>query len=174
MNNALPTKTERLINSNRFLLRRLAVKKISLAIVSTGVLAMMPDNWVKPVVDVVILPAHAMCSVGCPDVAVRVHDLDAAPAGGGDASFLIEISSNACDPVAVNATVDNGLLVGSSAGDVQNGSPLALAWTGPGVPGSGIPLNSTMLSVDWICSNGKNGAAIIDLRDLAASEASAS
>ena len=154
--------------------RRSALKKIAVGTTATGAIATMPSAWIKPVVDAVILPAHASCTVpGCFPVTVAVSNLDPTPPSGGTASFVVEVKTTApeCESVKVVATVSFGEIVGASSGTIFSGSSLIFGWKGQGVAGVGIPSEPTILSIAWECKDLTKGTDTIDLRDLALKQA---
>jgi len=155
--------------------RRAVLGKLGLGAISGVSIAAMPDKWLKPVVETVLLPAHAESTITtrslpkCYPVAVRVFDFDSTPPSGGNASFKIELTSTAPDvenQVNVTASVDNGSLVGTVTGDLYVGNSLIFAWTGPGVSGIPVPNLPTQLTVDWLCANSQSGSNSYDLVDL--------
>lgn len=153
--------------------RRSVLRKLGVGGVSGAIIASLPEQWLKPVVETVVLPAHADTTIPaipqCYSISVRVFDLVDTPASGGAANFKIEITSDAPDvenQMTVSASVDNGTLVGTVNGVVYNGSSLIFAWTGPGVSGIPVPSLPTELSVDWVCANSESGTSTFDLVDL--------
>jgi hypothetical protein len=153
--------------------RRSALKKITLGTVTTGAVASMPNAWVKPVVDAIILPAHATCTVpGCFDVTLRLFEFDAdVPGSGNNGSFKIELMSDApelCEAVTIDsAVVTFGSLVGTTTGQIYTGMPLIFAWTGQVVGPPVAPAQPTVLTVNWTCASGETRSATFDLVDLA-------
>ncbi len=157
--------------------RRSALRKLSLGAVSGAVAVSTPDQWLKPLVETVVLPAHATATppvtillLGCYSVSITLFGFDNTPPSGGNANFKIELTSDAPDAinqVAVTASVDNGTLVGVTSGDLYIGNSLVFAWTGAGVSGIAVPNAPTELSVDWVCASGKSGTSVFDLVDLA-------
>ncbi len=150
--------------------RRSALRKLGAGGLSGAVLASLPEQWLKPVVEIVVLPAHADTTLPqCYSISVRVFDLTDTPASGGAANFKIEITSHAPDidnQVMVSASVDNGTLVGTTSGDIYAGNSLIFAWTGPGVSGLPVPDAPTELTVDWVCADSQSGTSSYDLVDM--------
>lgn len=151
--------------------RRSTIRKLWLGTTMTSALALLPSSWVKPVVDSVVLPAHAESSpTDCYSIEVRVFDLSDAGQSGGIGSFQIEIFTTAPDilnQVHVSASVDNGTLTEASPeADIYAGNSLIFGWFGPAIPGTAIPINATELTVLWTCANGDTGSDSFDLVDL--------
>ena len=147
--------------------RRKTVQSVSLAGVIAATGASGISEWVKPLVQIVALPAHAACTQACPELLLELSEFDNAPPGGGNAHFLVTLSALGCTLVFVEASVDNGGLLGPAAGEIGDGASLQFVWRGPGEPGQAVPLDPTILSVSWRCSDRESGVERYDLRAMA-------
>lgn len=128
------------IDSNTLLNRRRgALKKLASGSILGGAAASMPNQWIKPVVDAVVLPAHAECTdcttpepllPGLTGVSINVTDTNVS---GSVATFQVTISSPDADaghPITINSlTPSSGSFNNFTPGvQVTAGSPLVVEW----------------------------------------------
>jgi len=149
--------------------RRIALKKLVTTAAGGAVLGTQPQ-WLKPVVESVLLPAHASGSnpLECYEVLARVFDFSF-NGSGGNGEFKIELTSDAPDlgsAVVVDATVDYGALVGVVDGEIYDGSTLIFGWFGSTFPSTPIPDQATTLSVNWTCANNDTGVLSLNLQQM--------
>lgn len=135
-----PTETNSRNNSTHSKYRRDALKIITGGGVLSGTIVSMPNQWVKPIVDAVVLPAHAECSVPpCPEPEPELPTLEGISinttplnSSGNIGIFQVTISSpdaTADMPIIINSlTPSSGSFSGFTPG-VEVGAPLVVTWT---------------------------------------------
>ncbi len=168
------------MNSNA---RRGLLKKAIASTATIGVASAMPSKWVKPVVDTIVVPAHAMCTppiaptdcdciprvCGTIDIA-HVSGPDPLPgSSNGDGAIMFQITSSAtpCDTINITSMmVDNGTLSGATSGMVDMTMPFPVGWIGEVSNAFGIPTAVVTLTVNWVCSTEETFTSTYDLQAL--------
>ncbi len=122
--------------------RRNALKKLTGIGVISGATAALPNGWVKPVVDAVVLPAHADCTPTpenpdpCPDpdpptLEAVSENITTPNPSGNIGTFRVTITSpdaTAENPITINSlTPSSGSFIDFTPG-VQVGAPLVVTW----------------------------------------------
>ncbi len=133
--------------------RRRVLKRMGAGSAMVGMAVGMPSGWEKPLVDTVILPAHAACSVSC-DVSLSLVDAMVPEACSGSVfppvTLLIEVSGGCGDieltSVSAELPAQASMVSEQEAGDVvsagssfpiyisnyPSSTPFACAATDPG------------------------------------------
>ncbi len=141
--------------------RRVALKKITISSAVAGSALALPSSWVKPVINVAILPAHATCSPESYGISVAVIGFEDTPPPRGTVSATIEITSGAPDEsnaVAIESiTVSSGTLIGATIGLVYAGNSNIFGWLGFEETGEASAVLEAMgLSITYTCANDRS------------------
>jgi hypothetical protein len=120
--------------TKKFVDKRQTLNKIARAGALGGVVASMPKSWVKPVVDTIVLPTHAMMT---PEVLPTLEGVGAnvtTPNPSGNiGTFELTISSpdaTSENPITINTLVPtSGSFIDFTPGvQITTGSPITVTW----------------------------------------------
>ncbi len=96
--------TDQMKQKGIHLKRRSLLKKVAVSGAVTGVAASMPNEWIKPVVDAVIIPAHAMCSADCSmSFTIDARDIPVACSGTSFPPIVLNGSIAGCGPATIES-----------------------------------------------------------------------
>lgn len=119
--------------------RRHVIRKIRNSGILGGLVVSMPSQWVKPVVDTILLPAHAVTTpvpLTPPTLTAVSVNVSVLNPSGNIGNFQITITSPDADaenPIVINSvTPSSGSISDFTPGtSVVAGSPLVLNWVSP-------------------------------------------
>ena len=145
--------------------RRIALKSFAF---SGASLSLLPSSWTKPVVNSVLLPAHAQTSViECPVLSVGNGTFSAGSAPGTCGLSFEFVSGDATTPLNV-ISIANTTLVGTdqvtyssgTSGSVTATSGLGVVWLGQAVGApfacaadAPVPINDVTFTVTFNCAD---------------------
>ncbi len=147
--------------------RRSALKKLTIGTAATGAVASLPSSWMKPVVQAIVLPAHASCTECCYPIAIDVVNESDPNPSNNQGVFSLQISAPTA-PVAEPVTI-TGYSTSPDIGDFGVSTPvlpaeihefqsLVVLWVSdPGFVANGLPLLDVDIMIDWTCADGTSG-----------------
>lgn len=144
--------------------RRVVLKS---AVLSGSALSILPSAWTKPIVNSVIMPAHAQTSLPCPEVIVGNSAFSVGSAAGTCGLSFEFLSADAAMPLNI-LSIQNSAPVGTDAvtyasgttGVVTSVSGLSVNWVGQSVGApfacntdTPVPVNDITFIVSYNCDN---------------------
>ena len=143
--------------------KRRVLKSVALAGAAAAVL---PSQWKKPVLNSIVLPAHAQSSPICPELSVLNGTFGPGSAPGTcglNFQFVSADASQGLDIISVVNTTpvgtDTVTYAGGTAGSVTATAGLTVAWVGQAVGApfacasdAPVPVNEITFTVTYNCS----------------------